>query len=122
MSREVVDRYFDLWSRKQYDESAKLLHDDLSFHGPIDTFNESKSFVAAVKRLGPIVKQITTRKVFEDGPDVCIIYDFVTNTPAGTVPIAEWFHVEGHRIKSILTIFDARPFAPMLGGGGASGH
>jgi len=111
MSREVVDRYFDLWSRKQYESSAEFLHDDLSFHGPFDTFHESKSFVQAVKRLGPIVKEIKIKKVFEDGSDVCIIYDFVTNTAAGTVPIAEWFQVERNKIKSILAIFDARPFA-----------
>jgi len=117
MSQAIVDEYFELWSQCKYDECDRLLSRNLRFEGPFDRFEDSASFVEAVKRLAPIVKEIRKRKEFVDGPDVCIIYDFVTNTPAGTVPIAEWFHVENGKISSIQAIFDARPFAAMMTGG-----
>ena len=117
MSQAIVDEYFDLWAQGKYEESGRLLSDGLRFRGPFDSFDDSASFIQAVKRLGPIIKEIRKRKQFVDGQDVCIIYDFVTDTPAGTVPIAEWFHVEGGKINSILAIFDARPFAALMAGG-----
>jgi hypothetical protein len=50
-----------------------------------------------------------------DGDDVCLIYDLVTNTPAGTAPVAEWFRVRDGKIAQIRVFFDARPFAPPAG-------
>jgi hypothetical protein len=35
-----------------------------------------------------------------------------TATPAGTVPIAEWYHVDSGRISMIRVYFDPRPFTP----------
>jgi hypothetical protein len=52
------------------------------------------------------------RKVFSDGPEVCVIYDFVTDTPAGAVPIVEWLRVEGGRILSVTLVFDRVAFKP----------
>jgi hypothetical protein len=52
------------------------------------------------------------KKVFTDGPEVCVIYDFVTNTPAGAVPIVEWLRIEGGRITSVTLVFDRIAFKP----------
>ena len=41
--------------------------------------------------------------------------DLVTHTPAGTAFIAEWHHVKNGKIDRIRVVFDARPFAPMMG-------
>ncbi len=77
-------KYFDHWSKKDYEGSAAYLDENLSFKGPIDTFNNSRDYLQAILRLGKIVKEVRTRKTFADGNDVCFIYDIVTNTPAGT--------------------------------------
>jgi hypothetical protein len=60
------------------------------------------------------VQRIDVKKLFVDGDDVCLLYEMVTNTPAGTAFIAEWLHVEGDKIAAIRTVFDARPFAAMF--------
>ena len=52
--------------------------------------------------------------VFVDGNDVCLFYDMVTKSPAGTAFIAEWLQVKGDRIASIRVVFDARAFAAMF--------
>ena len=68
-----------------------------------------------MKKLHAIVRRIDLKKLFVDGDDVCMLYDLVTNTPAGTSFVAEWYHVRGDKIASIRVVFDARPFAAMFG-------
>jgi hypothetical protein len=36
-----------------------------------------------------------------------------TNTPAGTQPVAEWYHVRDDKIARLQAYFDARPFAAL---------
>jgi len=105
-AREVVERYFDLFSQKRYEESRALLSDqEFSFKGPVDAFDNADDFIAVVKNLGPLAREVRKQKVFVDGPDVCLIYDFEMQPPGeGTIAIAEWFHVEGGKIRSIRGI------------------
>jgi len=111
---EVALKYFEHWSKKEYDASARYLDEKLSFTGPIDKFNNAKDYLQAIRRLGPIVTGVHKKKTFIEGDDVCIVYELATNTPAGTVPCAEWIHAENGKVKSIQVFFDARPFAAMF--------
>jgi hypothetical protein len=74
--------------------------------------------VRGVQGLWKIVKGAERRKVIVDGDDVFIVYDLVTDTAAGTIPTAGWYHVRDGRIASIRVFFDARPFEPVLGAPG----
>ena len=109
---EIVDRYFAAWTGQDFATARQLLHDDLSFQGPLDTFHNADDYLNAIRRLASIVKTVEKRKVFVDGQDVCEIYDLVTNTLAGMAPVAEWHQVKGDKIAMIRVFFDARPFGP----------
>ena len=111
---EIALKYFDHWARKDYQGSARYLDENLAFQGPIDTFNNAKDYLQAINRLGQIVTSVHKRKIFVEGKDVCVVYDLVTSTPAGTVPCAEWIHADQGKVKSIQVFFDARPFAAMF--------
>ena len=113
-SVEPAMKYFNHWSKKEYQASAKYLAENLSFKGPIDTFNNSKDYLQALDKLAPIVLEVKKKKTFVDGNDACFVYDLVTSTPAGTVPCAEWIHSEHGKVKAIQVFFDARPFAAMF--------
>jgi hypothetical protein len=54
------------------------------------------------------------RKVFVDGDDVCVICDLKT-APVPSSRTCEWYQVRDGRIASVSVVFDARPFAPLLG-------
>ena len=69
-----------------------------------------------------MVQRVDVEKVFVDGNDVCTLYDLVTNTPAGTSFVSEWFQVKNDRIGSIRVVFDARPFAAMFESSEAGRH
>ena len=112
---EPAMKYFEHWSKKEYQASAQYLDQKLSFKGPIDTFNNAKDYLQAISRLAQIVTEVRRKKTFVDGKDACFVYELVTNMPAGTVPCAEWIHSDHGKVKSIQVFFDARPFVAMFG-------
>jgi limonene-1,2-epoxide hydrolase len=114
-AKEIVETYQAALGRGDFAAARELLHDDLAFHGPIDTFNRADEYLAASKRLANIIQRIDVKKVFAEGNDVCVLYDMVTNTPAGTAFIVEWYQVRGDKIGALRAVFDARPFAAMFG-------
>ena len=109
---DIVDRYRNAWETKDFSTARSHLADHLDFAGPIDTFDNADDYLEAIKGLSQIMKGTETKRVFENGDDVCVIYDLQTVTPAGDAPVAEWYHVEGDRISMIRVFFDPRPFAP----------
>src|SRR5437016_5213670 len=84
------------------------------FRGPFDTFHRPEPYLEALGKLHHIVERVEPKKTFVDGDDVCILYDMVTNTPAGTAFICEWYRVRGDKSGSIRLVFAARTFAPMF--------
>jgi hypothetical protein len=106
----------DAFAAKDQGRAGQVLHPNMTFVGPIDTFGNAADYLASIQRLEAIVTRINRRKVVAEGNDVCVVYDLVTNTPAGTSRVAQWFHVEGNQITAIEAFFDARPFAAMFGG------
>jgi ketosteroid isomerase-like protein len=112
---QVAEEFFGAWTGKDFNHARALLHDDLSFQGPIDTFDDADAYMQAIQGLSQIVVGAEKRKVFVDGDDVCIIYDLKT-APVPSAPTAEWYRVRDGRIVSIRVFFDARPFAPLFEG------
>jgi hypothetical protein len=47
--------------------------------------------------------------VFVDGDEVCVIYDFVTDSPTGALPTVEWLRFEEGRISMINVYYDRLP-------------
>src|SRR6266536_2774663 len=80
----------------------------------IDAFDNAEAYLAALRGLSQIVKGAEQQHVFVDGDDVCVIYDLITSTPAGSSPTAEWYHLRDGKISSVRVFFDARPFAAMF--------
>ncbi len=111
---KIVGDYQQAMGKGDFAAARKLLHDNLSFHGPIETFDRPEPYLESLKKLHPIIQRIDMKKMFADGDDVCLLYDMVTNTPAGTAFIAEWYQVKGEKIAAISVVFDARPFAAMF--------
>jgi hypothetical protein len=111
---KIVGDYQTAIGKGDFTNARKLLHDTLSFYGPIDTFSSPEPYLESLEKLHHIVQRIDVKHVFADGNDVCVLYDMVTNTPAGTAFIAEWYQVKGDKIAEIRVVFDARPFAAMF--------
>src|SRR5215469_9949062 len=66
-SRSVATSFFKAWTTGDFDTARSLLHDDVSFQGPIDSFTDADSYVAALRGLSQIVQEAQEQKVFTDG-------------------------------------------------------
>jgi hypothetical protein len=108
----VVTTYVKAWTSGDFDTARSTLHDDVAFVGPLGTADGIDDCMRGLQGLKQIVESSEQRKVIADGDDVCLIYDLVTNTPAGTIPTAGWFQLHGGKIATIRVFFDARPLDP----------
>ncbi len=114
-ARETAQAYFEAWRRKDFAAERELLHDDVSFVGPYDTFDNAGDIIAAVTQLAGLVRDLELRKVFAEGDDACIIYDLVPNAQVPSVTMVELIHVRDGRIDSVRVIFDTGAFSAMFG-------
>ena len=106
--------YLDAVAKQQYDKLEALLAPDLQFRGPVTTRSSAPDYIGALKRLAAVHVGSTVKRVFADGDEACVIYDFVTNTPAGALATIEWLKFEGGRIQSIDLYYDRLPWQPVL--------
>jgi limonene-1,2-epoxide hydrolase len=110
----VVQRFQQALQSGDKAAARKLLAERFTFRGPFDHFDRPEAYLAALDKLQPVIERIHVKKIFDDGNEVCVIYDMVTKTDIGTSTIAEWFQVEDDRIAAIQAVFDARPWAHLF--------
>jgi hypothetical protein len=70
--------------------------------------------IEAIRRLSSVHVRNDLKQVFVNGDEVCLVYDFVTDTSVGIVPTVEWLHLDDGRIKSISVIFDQMPWNTVM--------
>jgi ketosteroid isomerase-like protein len=112
-SAEIVERYFDAWTSKDFETARSLLHDDLAFSGPLETVADADALLQSLRGRAEIVTGVERRGVIASGDEVAVIYDLHT-VPIESAPVAEWYTVRDGRIASIQAFFDARPFAVLF--------
>jgi MerR family transcriptional regulator, copper efflux regulator len=109
-ARDVVEQYLNAFYSPNHQTARRYLADDFSFSGPAASFSSPDEFLKVSGHVSHGVRAVQQRKVFVDGPDVCVFYELVLNHRVGTMPIAEWYHLSGDKISSIRLIMDTGPF------------
>ncbi len=110
--KSIALAYIEGCGRKDLAAVAPLLAPDVHFAGPNGTIDGVEDYLAVLRRIGVVWVRSDVRKVFADGNDVCVIYDFVTDTPAGAVLAVERRRIEDGRIRFIDLVFDRVTFQP----------
>lgn len=106
--REIVLSYIQVMDSKNYEAVRTYLSDTVFIKGPAgEAFRSPEEFIGMMKQQSG---QYAIKKVFVDGSDVCLLYDFIT--PKVTAFFCSWYQVKDGKITSIQTIFDPRLFAP----------
>jgi ketosteroid isomerase-like protein len=106
--------YLEAVGGRDYEKLEKLFVPDLTFREPANTRSSAADFIGALKRLSAIHVRNDVKRVFVDGDEVCVIYDFVTDTSAGALSTIEWLHFEGGRIRSIQLYYDRLPWESVM--------
>ena len=103
--RALVIDYIKAVGQKNFDYVAELLHPDVEFVTQGPTIRGVPAFVGALRRLAPIIVRNDVHTTIVDGNDVVILYDFVTDTPAGAVRTMEWVTTDAGQIRTSRLIF-----------------
>jgi ketosteroid isomerase-like protein len=112
--KTLTVEYLQAVGGRDYAKLEQLLAPDLSFRGPSMSRSSASDFVGALKRLSAIHVRNDVKRIFVDGDEVCVIYDFVTDTASGALSTIEWLHFEGSRIRSIDLYYDRLPWQAVM--------
>jgi hypothetical protein len=103
---DLVTSYINAVGEHRLDALPAMLEPDVEFTLGDNTVRGVEAFVAGFQRLMPIIVRNDIRKVFVDGEEACVIYDFVTDTPAGAVLSVEHVKFRHGRLASTLLVFE----------------
>ena len=103
---DLVTSYIDAVGDGRLGDLPAMLDPDAEFIVGDSTLRGAEAFIGGFKRLAPIIKRNEIRKIFVDGDEACVIYDFVTDTPAGAVVSVEYLKFKNGRIASSLLVFE----------------
>jgi hypothetical protein len=107
---EMIARsYLRAVGDKDLGKVEELLAPDITFVGPAMSLAGVRDVLAALRRISAIHVRNDVKRVFVDGDEVCVIYDFVTDT-VGEVPTIEWLSFENARIRSVKLYYDQVPW------------
>ena len=113
-TREIVKEYHEHRSGGAFSLVSALLAKDFSFASPLMRFNSAKEHVAALVDFHQIVVGYDMiSELYGDG-EATLVYDLRTATPVGTQRTAEYFRLSRDKIESIILIFDATPWRPIM--------
>jgi hypothetical protein len=101
--------YLGAVGNKDLDQVEQLLAPDVTFAGPAMKLAGARDVLAALRRIGAVHVRNDVQRVFVDGDEVCVIYDFVTDT-IGTVATIEWLRFDGDRIRDVKLYYDQVPW------------
>jgi ketosteroid isomerase-like protein len=104
--KSVALAYLDAMTRKDFDAFRALLSPGVVFTGPATMLEGAAAVSAAYQRLSAMLVRNEPKKIFVEGDEACVIYDFVTDTSVGAVPTVEWLTLEDGKVRSIFLLTD----------------
>jgi limonene-1,2-epoxide hydrolase len=114
-AKKVVISYLKALNDQDFKAARSYLNDNMTFQAPIASYNSADAYFKENERLRSQygIKKVLyeVKKVFVDGDDVCVFFDF--NIGSATLFASGWFHVDDGKINSIRVVFDTRPIVEL---------
>lgn len=120
MSNEEIFRtYLERFTGGDVAGAAELLADEFTFDGPILQAKDKAEFLAGSTAAAAMARGCTIHHQWSDGEDVCSVYDFEIETPAGAgaIPMAEWSVIRDGKLVSSRLLFDTAAMAALMPAG-----
>ena len=110
----IATRYIELVGAHDLDAVEGLLAENVVATTTRGTSTKAE-WIAALRRLLPVLERNEIRQVVVDGDSACVVYDFVTDTEAGAVPCAEWITIDADgRMTAINLLFEKTHWAHVV--------
>jgi hypothetical protein len=113
-TKAVALAFLEAVANKRFDAFDALLDPEVSFHGPAGVLSGVRDVSAAYRRVANILIRNDLKRLFVDGDEACLIYDFVTDTSSGAVPTMEWLTLQHGKVRRIQLLVDHKRWPPAL--------
>jgi predicted SnoaL-like aldol condensation-catalyzing enzyme len=112
----LATEYLTAFYRGEFDRARAVVAEEFSFRGPFLQVDGRDAFFAGAEGLKPIVRGHRMVRQWEDGADVCSLFEANLQTPAGTgsVLMSEWHIIRGGRLTSGRVVFDTAAFRALV--------
>src|SRR5690348_5737177 len=114
-AKELVISYLKALNDQDFKAARSHSKDDMTFLAPIASHSSADAYLDGNEQLRSkygIEKVLyEVKKVFVDGDDVCVFFDFTIGS--ATLFASGWFHVANGKISSIRVVFDPRPIVEL---------
>jgi hypothetical protein len=110
-AKEIVMDFIEALERKDFKTVRSYISDNISVvaPGPVEltSFNRAEPFVTYLEHAN--LPPLDIKKEFEDGNDVCRLYEMHYLEPPLTTFVCGWFHVnDDGKISSLQFVMDPR--------------
>jgi hypothetical protein len=116
---DIFRAYLERFTGGDVEGAAELLADEFAFDGPILQAKDKAEFLAGSAAAAAMARGCTIHRQWVDGDDVCSVYDFEIQTPAGAgaIPMAEWSVIRDGKLVSSRLLFDTAAMAALMPAG-----
>lgn len=114
ITRKVVEDYFAGWTTRRTADAYALLAEDLHFVGPTASYDSAAAFRPALDGFAAMTKGARLVELIVQGDRAAMLYECDLPDPVGTLRIASFFRVEGGKIRTYETQFDATELRKLL--------
>jgi ketosteroid isomerase-like protein len=115
---ETVNRFYDTTENKKGRGLETILAKDMTFVGPLMKTFGAQDYIDSTKQFLQMHRATRMLKQFENGNDVCSIYEMDIATPAGgtiTIELTDWIQVVNGKVAKQKIYYDPRAFAKAFG-------
>ncbi len=113
---DIFRTYLERFTSGDVAGAGELLAEEFAFDGPILQAKGRAEFLAGAAAAAAMARGCTFHHQWADGDDVCSVYDFEVETPAGAaaIPMAEWSVIRGGKLVSSRLLFDTAAMAALM--------
>jgi ketosteroid isomerase-like protein len=111
---DVVNRFYDVCNNRQGEGLENLIAGGVTFEGPLMKLTGAHEYLSAIRPFLKFHQGMRMLRQFEDGGDVCSLYEMTLATPAGgplNLAFADWVRIEDGKVAEQRLYYDPREFA-----------
>lgn len=102
-SSDVFNAYLNAFTSGDIDTARQYIADDFTFHGPLVKADGKQAFFDSISPdLIAMTRGYKMLRQFEDGDELCSIYEFNLETPVakGAIYMTEWSKVRAQGVEA----------------------
>jgi ketosteroid isomerase-like protein len=119
-TRTTVDAFFAAWAKGDEHAMRALMADDLAYANPMNRYASADAFWGPLMQFNKMLRGLRVLETIVNGNSAAVLYDCNCPAPVGNLRTAWFVRVEGGKLRTVESLFDATELRKLFGGGSAA--